>query len=129
MTTSAVRTYASRVARRASAGAGAGTALLGLAVVIGSASPAWADTAGSASKPSGLGLLETVVLFGVVPAVAIALVTVAVYLPSWLRSPRYRPTEAWDHDALWFGGPDDPDTAVQQADPGSGTRGGTSGGW
>lgn len=77
----------------------------------------------------GLGAAGTLVLFVAVP-LAILLATAAlVWLPGMLRARRYRPTRGWSAAPVWFAGPPDPASAVQDAQVGELVRGGASGGW
>ena len=102
--------------------------LLGLVVsLLAAGAPAYALDDGEApGKSLGTGL---VILYYVVIPLGIFLV-IAFFstLPSMLRRPRYRPGRPWQHDPLWFNGPDDPDRAVSTARAGT-AKGGASAEW
>jgi hypothetical protein len=71
----------------------------------------------------------TILLFVVLPlAVFLAIATLAA-LPSLLKRPRYRPGKPWEHDPLWFAGPDDPERAIARALAGVSAKGGASAEW
>lgn len=72
--------------------------------------------------------LETVGLFVAIPLGLVAAVTVLVLLPGSLRRPRYRPGRSYASQTVWYGGPDDAETAVDEAVPTSVT-GGSRGRW
>lgn len=84
---------------------------------------------GAAPEGSGIGGLEAVLLFGVVPLALMLLVAALVWLPGMVRGNRYRPAKGWSASPLWFGGPPDPAAAVEAAQVGELTRGGASGSW
>ena len=84
---------------------------------------------GAAPKGEGLGGLEAVLLFGVVPLALMLVVAALVWLPGMVRGNRYRPARGWSAAPLWFGGPPDPAAAVESAQVGQVTRGGASGSW
>ena len=84
---------------------------------------------GAAPKGEGLGGLETVLLFGVVPLALLLVLAALVWLPGMVRGNRYRPARGWSAAPLWFGGPPDPAAAVESAQVGEFTRGGASGSW
>jgi hypothetical protein len=77
---------------------------------------------------TSLGAGMTILLFVIVPLAIFGVVGLLAALPSLLRRPRYRPGRPWDHDPLWFAGPDDPQQAIARARPGS-AKGGASGEW
>lgn len=74
-------------------------------------------------------LLETIVVFGLVPLAILLVIAALVWLPGMVRGNRYRPARGWSAAPLWFGGPADPAAAVESAQPGDLVRGGASGGW
>ena len=81
------------------------------------------------SYPS-LGAGMTILLFIIVPLAIFGTIALLAALPSLLRRPRYRPGSPWEHDPLWFAGPDDPEQAIAQARPrGRSTKGGASAEW
>ena len=65
----------------------------------------------------------------VIPIGVFLIVSALALLPSTLRRPRYRPGRPWNHDPLWFRGPDDPDSALSSARPAASGRGGASAEW
>ena len=62
-----------------------------------------------------LTVLQSTLLFVVLPIVMLALTALAVALPAALRRPRYRPNRGWDRGALWFGGPEGATSVVEDA--------------
>ncbi|MDQ1705783.1 MAG: hypothetical protein QOF18_2149 [Frankiaceae bacterium] len=99
-----------------------------LASVVVVATPALAlDDGEGKGKPLGAGLV--IVIYVLIPLGAFLVIAFFSTLPSMLRRPRYRPGRAWKHDPLWFGGPDDPDSALSSARPGATGRGGASAEW
>ena len=84
---------------------------------------------GAAPSGAGIGGLEAVLLFGVVPLALMLVVAALVWLPGMVRGNRYRPARGWSAAPLWFGGPPDPAAAVESAQVGELTRGGASGSW
>jgi hypothetical protein len=105
-----------------------GVVLAALAPVLLTAAPAWAlDDGEMPGEPLGAGLV--IVVFVLVPLGIFAVIAFFSALPSLLRRPRYRPGRPWKHEPLWFAGPDDPDTALAAARPGSTARGGASAEW
>lgn len=102
--------------------------LLTVPLLVATALPAAALADGEEPAPPlgiGLGLL----LFLGLPLLIMAVTAVAVYGPSSRRSSRYRPAQGWDHQPLWFAGPDDPEAAVASASPESARKGGASASW
>jgi hypothetical protein len=77
---------------------------------------------------TSLGAGMTILLFVIVPLAIFGTVALLAALPSLLHRPRYRPGKPWDHDPLWFAGPDDPQEAIVRARPGT-AKGGASGEW
>ena len=97
-----------------------------LPVVV--AAPALARDDGEVSgKPLGTGL--TIVIYVLIPLGIFLVLALLAALPSLLRRPRYRPGRPWNHDPMWFNGPDDPDQALAAARPGATARGGASAEW
>lgn len=78
---------------------------------------------------SSLGAGMTILLFVIVPLAIFGTIGLLAALPSLLRRPRYRPGKPWDHDPLWFAGPDDPDDALARVRPGRTAKGGASAEW
>jgi hypothetical protein len=80
------------------------------------ASPALAAVPDDGDEPGeGLTALETILIYGVVPAALIALIALLVLAPSIARGPRYRPGVGWFASPVWFGGPANPDVALARA--------------
>lgn len=77
----------------------------------------------------GLGIGATLLLYVGVPAAILLGTAALVWLPGLVHAGRYRPHRGWSAVPVWFAGPPDPVTAVQDADPGTVVRGGASGGW
>ena len=74
-------------------------------------------------------VVQTVLVFGVIPLSVISLVTLAVYGKSLIRQPnRYRPGKPWTYPPAWY--VPHPDAVVARS-PGSTTTavGGASGEW
>ena len=89
--------------------------------------PAYALDDGEApGKGIGTGLV--ILYYVVIPLGIFLLIAFFSTLPSMLRRPRYRPGRPWQHDPLWFNGPDDPDHAVAAARSGA-SKGGASAEW
>ena len=59
--------------------------------------------------------LEALGWFVALPVLIYAVIAVAVYAPSWVRGPRYRPGLSWWAEPVWIGGGDL--SAVRQAAP------------
>jgi hypothetical protein len=90
--------------------------------------PAYALDDGEAPGRSlGTGLV--LLYYVVIPVGAFLVIAFFSTLPSMLRRPRYRPGRPWQHDPLWFNGPDDADRAVAAARPGASAKGGASAEW
>jgi hypothetical protein len=47
-------------------------------------------------------IVETVLIFVGIPALAYVVLTVLVFGPGYARAPRYRPGRPWDHPAVWY---------------------------
>lgn len=92
------------------------------------AAPAFALDDGEVPGDS-LGAGRVILYYVVIPLGIFAVIAFLSALPSMLRRPRYRPGRPWKHDPLWFGAPDDPDSAVADARPGGSARGGASAEW
>jgi len=72
--------------------------------------------------------LQSVIVFAGIPLAVYALVSLLVYAPSWVRSPKYRPGLTWFAEPVWFNGPADPHGALVTAVPVP-DAGGTSARW
>jgi hypothetical protein len=72
---------------------------------------------------------RTVLLYVLLPLALLVLVSVLAALPQLRRRARYRPQEGWDAPPVWFAGPADPESAVEQAQAGDVVRGGAGGSW
>lgn len=59
--------------------------------------------------------LEALLWYVALPLLVVAVITVAVYAPSWVRGPRYRPGLSWWAEPVWLGGADL--ASVGQAEP------------
>lgn len=110
------------------------TGLAGAVTLLLTAGPALAS--GNPLGPSegaepgrGLGTGATLLLFVGGPLLLLAIVAAAVLLPGLMRANRYRPAKGWSAAPVWFAGPADPVTAVQDAVLGDIVRGGASGSW
>jgi hypothetical protein len=102
----------------------------GLLAPVLTAAPAMALIKDDGENPGpSLGDGMTLLLFVVIPLGVFAIITFFALLPSALSRPRYRPGKPWNHDPLWFGGPEDPETALQSARPAASARGGSSAEW
>jgi hypothetical protein len=93
------------------------------------AAPALASLDDGEQPGKGLGAGMVVLIYVVIPLGIFALIALLSVLPSALRRPRYRPGRPWQHDPLWFSGPDDPAKALGAARPGATARGGASAEW
>jgi hypothetical protein len=58
--------------------------------------------------------LEALGVFVALPVAIYALVALAVYTPSWAKTPRYRPGLSWWAEPVWLGG-GDPALAAEAA--------------
>ena len=87
------------------------------------------DRGAAPDTGGGVGGLEALALFGLIPLVILLTVAALVWLPGMMRGNRYRPAKGWSASPLWFGGPPDPAAAVETARTGELTRGGASGSW
>ena len=83
------------------------------------AAPAWADSVPTTSYDAGPGLTvtQTIGLFVGIPALVIGTVYVLVYSLTGRRGPRYPVGAPWSGAAQWFGGPEDPQSALMHAEP------------
>jgi hypothetical protein len=113
------------LARAATLAVGAGVPLL---IGIGSAAASIKPDDGEQPGPS-LGTGLTILYFVVIPIAVFLIVGGLALLPSALRKPRYRPGKPWDHDPMWFRGPDEPESALENARAGSTVRGGARAEW
>ena len=93
------------------------------------ASPAIASLDDGEQPGKGLGAGMTILVYVVIPLGIFAGIALLSTLPSMLRRPRYRPGRPWQHDPMWFNGPDDPEKALVGARPGATARGGASAEW
>lgn len=96
--------------------------------VLLSAGPALAAEIGDQPAPK-VGVVKTLLLFVLAPAAITFAIAAAVWLPGMVRGTRYRPSRGWTAAPVWFAGPPDPATAVQDADAGDVVRGGARGDW
>lgn len=119
MTTSSLRRWSCAVA--------AGV-VGGVAAPLLVAAPALAIPDGS-EPGSGLSILQTLLVFLGGPLLLFALLAVAVALPAMRKQPRYQPGRPWQHDPVWFAGPDDPQAALTAHRPGKAQGGGASVEW
>jgi hypothetical protein len=89
------------------------------------AAPALADSVPTTSYDAGPGLTvtQTLGLFVGIPALVILTVYVLVFALTGRRGPRYPVGAPWSGAAQWFGGPADPSSAVQHAEPTQGAGG------
>lgn len=109
-----------RAGRAAAVATGALLPLLSL-------TPAFAlDDGEVPGKPLGTAL--TLLYYVVIPLGAFLVISALAVLPSMLRRPRYRPGRAWQHDPMWFNGPDDPNHALSSV-RGATAKGGASAEW
>lgn len=92
------------------------------------ATPAFALDDGE-QPGKGLSVGLTILVYIVIPLGIFAVIALFATLPSMLRRPRYRPGRPWQHDPMWFNGPDDPEKALTGARPGATARGGASAEW
>lgn len=49
-----------------------------------------------------MSVLETVLVFGVIPAGVVALLALLIFTPSLARKPRYRPGRPWEFAPVWY---------------------------
>ena len=103
--------------------------LAALTSVVVTAGPALAFNDDGEGHGKSLGTGLTIAIYVLIPLGAFLVIAFFSALPSMLKRPRYRPGRPWKHDPLWFNGPEDPDTALAKARPGSTARGGASAEW
>ena len=58
-----------------------------------------------------MSVLQALGVFVAIPLTFFALVMLLVYIPSWIRGPKYRPGLSWWAEPVWIGG-GDPATAA-----------------
>lgn len=63
-----------------------------------------ADAPAAWEDPEPMSTLHTLLLFGGVPLLAMAVITLLVMAPSLAKGPRYRPGQEWDATPQAFGG-------------------------
>ena len=83
-----------------------------VAPVVLAATPALAKLDDGEVKGKSLGAGLVILYYVVIPVAIFLVIAFFSVLPSMLRRPRYRPGRAWNHDPMWFAGPDDPDQAL-----------------
>jgi hypothetical protein len=66
-----------------------------------------ADTPATWDDGSGMSTLNALLIFVGGPLLIIAVITLLVMAPSLAKGPRYRPSQQWDAEPEWFGGPDE----------------------
>ncbi len=74
-------------------------------------------------------VVRTVLLYLVLPVVLAIVISAPTLIAAARKRHRYRPNEGWNAEPVWFAGPADPVTAVQQAQTGDVVRGGAGGSW
>ena len=76
-------------------------------------------------------LLRTLAIYVLLPALILGVLAAGSWVTSrGMATRRYRPQEGWSAAPVWFAGPSgDAVAAVEQAQPGDVTRGGTGGNW
>jgi hypothetical protein len=62
-----------------------------------------ADTPATWPDSPSLSILQALLLFAGSTILIIAIITMLVMAPSLAKGPRYRPSQQWDADAVWFG--------------------------
>ena len=77
---------------------------------------------------SGMSPLQSLVVFAGIPLALYAVISLLVYAPSWVRSPKYRPGLTWFAEPVWLNGPGDVDEALRTA-VAAPDAGGTSARW
>jgi len=82
-----------------------------------------------ADPGKGLGLAATLLIYVGIPIAGLLTIAALVLLPGMVGANRYRPNRGWFAAPVWFAGPADPVSAVQDAEVGDVTRGGASGSW
>lgn len=103
--------------------------LAGVSALVGTATPAMALSDGEEPE-RGIGLVNALLIFGIIPLAICALIGVLVVAGRGGRGPRYRPGRPWEFAPIWFAGPADADAAVAKAKPGATvTGGGASAEW
>jgi hypothetical protein len=75
-----------------------------------------------------IGVLEGWLVFGGIPLLILVLTAIPIFASARKKS-RYRPSQGWDHQPLWFAGPADPEAAVSSAPTEQPGRGGASASW
>jgi len=113
-------------ARRSARIAAVATGLL-LPLLV--ALPALASNDDGEQPGSSLSTGLVILYYVVIPLGAFLTISFFAMLPSLLRRPRYRPGRPWNHDPLWFNGPEEPNQALTSARPGASAKGGASAEW
>jgi hypothetical protein len=92
------------------------TAVVTVATVA-PALPALASKRDDGDEPgAAMGALEALLLFVGVPIAAFVVISLLVWVTS-SGGQRYRPGAAWTAGNVWFGGPEQPQRALQSAQP------------
>jgi hypothetical protein len=113
--------------RRAQAAAAALTALLLAACAYDPAAYPHGEQQTSTTDGS---VLRTVAIYVLLPLAVSGLIAALVWLPGVVRGRRYRPQQGWSAAPVWFAGPSgDAGAAVEHAQTGDVTRGGSGGSW
>ncbi len=105
------RTVGERTVRKLATRTALGAACA-FGTLVAAAGPALAI--GERNDPGdGLSWVQTVLIFIGIPVGVFVVIAFLVYLPSMVRGPRYRPGRPWTSGSVWFGGPDDANSAVE----------------
>ncbi len=62
-----------------------------------------------------MSVLETVLVFVVIPLALYGVITLMTLWPKFARGPRYRPGQEWEHEPVWWAGNPDGITAGEVA--------------
>lgn len=50
-----------------------------------------------------MNIAEVILIYACIPLAFVLLVASLVFVPGYVRKPRYRPGEPWDHEPVWYG--------------------------
>lgn len=105
-----------------------------LVVLVGTVSPAAADTPEAWKTAPDVSPLGFLLVVAIIPLGAAAVIALLAVLPSILGDSGYEPGQSWRGDNEWFGGPTKGVEAAEQVTPeqieqSSSGAGGSSGRW
>ncbi|MDP9433426.1 MAG: hypothetical protein M3P91_12165 [Actinomycetota bacterium] len=78
------------------------------------AAPAMAINDGE-EPDRGINAMQTVLIYFAAPVALLLLIAAFAVLPGLTRRARYRPGGSWQHNPIWFAGPEHPEEALAAA--------------